>query len=130
MALHIEIVTPAKVAWTGEAVEVQAPGVSGEFGVLKDHTPMLAATRPGVVTLHGTASGDSRLVVGAGFAEVGPGSVTLLVDLCELAGDVDKAAAQADLTAAQTRVAEAEPGSTEYNSATTDAELAQARLDA
>ena len=130
MALQIEIVTPSKVAWKGEVTELQAPGIAGEFGVLADHTPMLAVTRAGVVTLHGAAGGDSRMVVGPGFAEVGPNQVTLLVDLCEPASSVDKDAAQTALGDAEGRLAAAEPGSAAYESARKDVALAQARLDA
>ena len=39
MALTVEIVTPAKVAWKGEVGEVQAPGVLGEFGVTTGLVP-------------------------------------------------------------------------------------------
>ena len=130
MALQIEIVTPSKVAWKGTVAELQAPGIAGEFGVLPDHTPMLAVTRAGVVTLHGASEGDSRMVVGPGFAEVGPGQVTLLVDLCEPASQVDKAAAQSALADAEGRLAAAEPGTPAFESARKDVDLAQARLDA
>lgn len=130
MALTVEIVTPAKVAWKGEVGEVQAPGVLGEFGVLPDHTPMLSVTRAGVVTLHGTDNGSQRMVVGAGFAEVGPGLVTMLVDLCEPAESVDKGAAQTALADAEGRLASAEPGSSEWSAARRDADLAAARLQA
>jgi len=130
MALQIEIVTPSKVAWKGQVDELQAPGIAGEFGVLTDHSPMLAVTRPGVVALHGGPGGDQRMVVGAGFAEVGPTQVTLLVDLCEPAGEVDKDAARTALADAAGRLSSAEPGSPAYESARKDAELAQARIEA
>ena len=40
------------------------------------------------------------MIVGPGFAEVGPSQVTLLVDLFEEVGAVDAKTAQADLDAA------------------------------
>ena len=104
MPLAVEIVTPAAVAWKGEAEEVQAPGLLGEFDALPDHAAMLAVTRAGVVTVH-AADGARRKVVGTGFAEVGPDQITLLVDLCEPAEDVDKEAAKAALTAAEDTLA-------------------------
>jgi F-type H+-transporting ATPase subunit epsilon len=129
MSLTVEIVTPSKVAWKGEVGELQAPGLQGEFGALPDHAAMLAVTRTGVVTLH-TGAGPKRMVVGAGFAEVGPGLVTLLVDLCEPAESVDKDAAAKLLAEAENRLVAAEPGSDEYEKATRDVALATARLDA
>lgn len=129
MSLSVEIVTPAKVAWKGEATEVQAPGLAGEFGALPDHASMLAATRAGVVTVH-TGSGTKRMVVGTGFAEVGPGQITLLVDLCEPAETVDRDAAQAALSAAEGTLASADPSTDEWARARREADLATARLDA
>lgn len=129
MSVTVEIVTPSKVAWKGEVAEVQAPGLLGEFDVLPDHAAMLAVTRTGVVTLHQTG-GSKRMVVGAGFAEVGPGQVTLLVDLCEPAEGVDKTAAAQLLADAESRFAAAEYGSDEHEKAQKDIALATARLDA
>lgn len=129
MSLTVEIVTPAKVAWKGEATEVQAPGLAGEFGALPDHAAMLAVTRAGVVTVH-TAAGAQRMVVGTGFAEVGPGQITLLVDLCEPAESVDKDAAQADLSAAEEALAGSDPATDAWAKARRRADLAAARLEA
>ena len=128
--LSVEIVTPSKVSWTGTVAEVQAPGIGGEFGALPDHTPMLSVTRPGVVTLYGTDGSKTRMVVGGGFAEVGPDRVTLLVDLCEDASGVDKAAAAEELKAAQARLEQAEPGTGAWEQARKDMELSSARLEA
>ena len=50
--LKIRIVSPRRVAWEGEAAEIQVPGLAGEFGVLPDHARMLAATRAGVVVMN------------------------------------------------------------------------------
>ena len=129
MGLAVEIVTPAAVAWQGDAVEVQAPGLAGEFGALVDHAPMLAVTRAGVVSVH-TEGGVDRMVVGAGFAEVGPDRVTLLVDLCESASDVDKSAASEALAAAEAVLSSADPQSDEWARARREADLAAARLEA
>lgn len=129
MALAVEIVTPAAVAWKGDAKEVQAPGIAGEFGAMTDHAAMLAVTRAGVVAVH-TDAGIKRMVVGAGFAEVGPGQVTLLVDLCEPVEDVDKAAAKAALESAEGVLATADPSTDEWAKARREADLAAARLDA
>ncbi len=80
--LHVEIVTPRKVAWTGTATDVQAPGELGEFGVLPRHVPFLTVLAPGIVKVR-SGSTVLRFQVGAGFAEAGPDRVVLLVDSCE-----------------------------------------------
>ena len=82
MPLDVEIVTPRKVAWKGEALDVQAPGELGEFGVLPSHIAFLTTLRPGMVTVR-TTEGVTKFMVGAGFAEVGATRVTLLTESCE-----------------------------------------------
>ena len=76
------------------------------------------------------SSGDetTKLVVGPGFAEVGPDRLTLLVDHCEDVDGIDKDQAKADLEAAYTELSKHEAGSEEGLRARKEADLAQARL--
>jgi F-type H+-transporting ATPase subunit epsilon len=67
--MHLEVVTPKGVAFSGEADEVIAPGVEGEFGVLPGHTPFLSALKAGTLTWR-KGGEKSSLTVGAGYAEV------------------------------------------------------------
>ena len=129
MALNLEIVTPDRRAWKGEAVLVQIPGSEGEFGVLEQHAKLLGTTRPGLVTID--SSGEAvRLVVGAGFAEVGAEGLTLLVDSCEEAGSYDKDQATADLAEAEQLLATVDPMSNEFERARNRVDLATARISA
>jgi F-type H+-transporting ATPase subunit epsilon len=125
-ALTVEIVTPIASAFKGEAVEVVAPGLLGEFGVLPGHAAMLAVTRAGIVTLR-EGQGSKRLVVGAGFAEVGGANVTLLVESCEAAEKVDKEAAKVALAAAEQKLAGIALHDPEWELARKQVDLAQAR---
>jgi len=127
VSLTVEIVTPSQIVFSGAADQVQAPGVLGEFGVLGQHASMLAVTQAGRVTLT-TEDGERRLVVGPGFAEVGPEQVTLLVDLCEEVGTVDKADAQADLDGGYAELAKVDAFSDEGLLIQKRIDLAQARL--
>ena len=127
MSIQVEIVTPARIAYSGTCDTAAAPGLMGEFGVLEQHAQMLAVTQAGVVTM---SSGDetTKLVVGPGFAEVGPERLTLLVDHCEDVDGIDKDQAKADLEAAYTELSKHEAGSEEGLRARKEADLAQARL--
>ncbi|MCB9664767.1 MAG: ATP synthase F1 subunit epsilon [Alphaproteobacteria bacterium] len=127
--LTVDIVTPERVAFSGPADEVVAPGVGGEFGVLPAHALFLALLTPGVVTVKG-AGGPKRFVVGPGFAEAGPDRIVVLTDSCEVAGTVDKATAERDLAEAQAVLATAAAGSEERLVAEQRAALARARLEA
>lgn len=129
MSIHVEIVTPSSIAHEGDCEMVSAPGVLGEFGVLDQHAQTLAVTQAGVVTMQ---IGDqvTKFVVGPGFAEVGAGRMTLLVDQCETTDGIDKAEAQTDLDAAFAEMATLNTASDEGILAHKRALLAQARLNA
>ena len=59
---HFDLVSPEKLAFSGEVDQVDVPGVEGDFGVLAGHAPVVAAIRPGIltVTTGGTAAEDHR----------------------------------------------------------------------
>ena len=127
MSLTVEIVTPSEIVFSGAVDQIQAPGVMGEFGVLEQHAAMLAVTTAGTITLH--TGGEVRsLVVGPGFAEIGPDQVTLLVDLCEDAETVDAKAAQVDLDAAFAELGQVDVMSDEGLLLQKRIDLAQARI--
>lgn len=127
MAIQVEIVTPGKVVFSGEASEVNAPGFHGEFGVLPEHAPFLSVVKPGVVRVR-TAKGEQVYVVGRGFVEAGPDQLTLLTDSFQEAGAVDKAQAEKDLVESEQVLASTDPASPEWANAEIKAELARARL--
>jgi F-type H+-transporting ATPase subunit epsilon len=75
----LEIVTPQGLALREQVDEVTAPSVTGEFGVLPGHLPLLAALRTGIVTFH-KGGAETRLAVGEGFVEVKDDRALLLTD--------------------------------------------------
>ena len=42
MPLHLEIVTPERLAYSDEVDMVLVPGIEGELGVLPHHTPLVS----------------------------------------------------------------------------------------
>jgi len=72
------------------------PGAEGDFGVLAGHAPLVSLLRPGVMTVY--AGGEqSKIVVLGGFAEVGPGGLTVLADVATTVEEVDRAALRAQI---------------------------------
>ena len=107
---HFELVSPEKIAFSGEADQVDVPGAEGDFGVFAGHAPLISLLRPGVVTVH--AGGEqTRLVVLGGFAEVGPDGLTLLADVATSIEDLDRAALQRQIAEMEERVKGMEQGS-------------------
>jgi F-type H+-transporting ATPase subunit epsilon len=107
---HFELVSPEKIAFSGEVDQVDVPGAEGDFGVLAGHAPLISLLRPGVMTVF--AGGEqTRLVVLGGFAEVGPDGLTVLADVATTVEDIDRAALQAQIATMEDRVKTMEQGS-------------------
>ena len=108
--LHFELVSPEKIAFSGEVDQVDVPGADGDFGVFAGHAPLISLLRPGVVTVY-KGGEQIRLVVLGGLAEVGPGGLTLLADVATSLEDLDRAALQAQIDEMEERVKSMEQGS-------------------
>lgn len=89
MPLNVDIVSPARVLWEGEASMVSAPAADGSMGVLPGHQPVLAVLRPGVVTIKPLQGETVEIEVDGGFFSVDSDQVTIVLDA--------SAAATADL---------------------------------
>jgi F-type H+-transporting ATPase subunit epsilon len=99
--LAVEIVTPLRAHFRGEATEVILPGEIGEIGVLPQHRPLMTLITGGELTVH-TPQGVRYFAVSGGFADVQPDRVTVLVNWSEGADECDEADARqalADLEA-------------------------------
>jgi F-type H+-transporting ATPase subunit epsilon len=127
MALQVDIVTPRRQIFSGQAAEVRIPGWEGEFGVLPGHENVLALLRGGVCVVVGEDRTESRFVVGRGFAEINPDRVTILADVAETPDQVNKESVPKDLADAERALFESEEGAVAYTLAEERAELARAR---
>jgi len=88
---HFDLVSPEKLAYSGEVDQVDIPGVEGDFGVLAGHAPVVAAIRPGILTI--TANGKhEKIIVLGGLAEVSDKGLTVLADTATSTAELDKAA--------------------------------------
>ena len=87
---HFDLVSPEKLAFSGEVDQVDIPGWEGDFGVLAGHAPVVAAVRPGILTI---ISGGTRtkLIVLGGLAEVSDDRLTVLADVATSIDEVDRA---------------------------------------
>lgn len=94
MVLQVELVSPERILYSGEAEMVVCRTVDGgEVAFLTGHAPFLAALETGVVRVK-TSAGEEVAAVHGGFVEVRDNRVIILSDIAELANDVDVARAQ------------------------------------
>jgi len=78
--MQVQLITPEKILFAGDASYVQICGTNGEFGVLPNHAPLVSTLKEGTVGVE-LASGEKReFNVKSGVAEVSPDAVTLLVE--------------------------------------------------
>jgi len=81
MALHFELVTPAKLVRSEDVFQVVVPGTEGEFGVLEGHAPFLSTIKDGTVKVYKTeTAAPEEIVIIGGFAEVTPKGLTVLAE--------------------------------------------------
>lgn len=87
---HFDLVSPEKLAFSGEVDQVDIPGVEGDFGVLAGHAPVVAAIRPGILTA--TSGGrHEKIIVLGGLAEVSEKGLTVLADVATSLAELDRA---------------------------------------
>ena len=127
--LDLDIVTPERRVLHTEAAEVTAPGTVGEFGVLPGHVPFVTSLKPGVLGYRDAEGGPARaFAVGSGLVEIAEDKVTVLVDRCEAAEDIDRVAAKAERDRAAARVKELQPNDPGMAEAVSALEMAEARV--
>ncbi len=88
---HFELVSPDKLMFSGEAESVLVPGSEGDFVVLKDHAPVMAALKPGVIAIEDAAGKHKRIFVRGGFADVSQTGLIVLAETALPEGELDAA---------------------------------------
>ena len=86
---HFDLVSPEKLAFSGEVDQVDIPGVEGDFGVLAGHAPVVAAIRPGILTIT-TGGKHEKIIVLGGLAEVSEKGLTVLADVATSIEELDR----------------------------------------
>jgi len=49
--MQVEIITPDKEIFKGEATLVQLPGIDGSFEILNNHAPLISALKEGKIKI-------------------------------------------------------------------------------
>lgn len=75
----LEILTPEKKLYSGEANSVTLPGVDGSFQLLNRHAPLISALTKGVIK-YKTGNETKTLEISGGFAECLKNKVIVLVE--------------------------------------------------
>lgn len=77
--MKVEIITPDKELFKGEASYVGVPGVDGSMGFLNNHAPLITVLRAGEVKVK-TDTGEQLFPVKGGVVEVSNNTVIVLAE--------------------------------------------------
>ncbi|MFM8279908.1 MAG: ATP synthase F1 subunit epsilon [Candidatus Limnocylindrus sp.] len=103
MPFTLEIVTPERLTWRGEASGVILPTIDGEVGILPKHEPYVTVLGQGEGRITAVDGTVEHIAIIGGFVQVRPDRVLVLAESADLADELDlahieKAKARAEAT--------------------------------
>ncbi len=112
MTIRVEIVSQDRLVYEGEADIVVVPGVSGEMGILPNHSPLISTLQYGILKVR-RGMDEQVFTVAGGVVEVQPDIVTVLADAAENVAEIDVARAEAARQRAEKFLQEGPPPDTD-----------------
>ena len=76
--LKVEVVTPEKRVWSGEAKMVLARTLEGDLWILSDHAPLLGVLADVTVSIKAADGSVNDFVINGGFISVSKNRVSIL----------------------------------------------------
>lgn len=79
--MQVEIITPDKEIFNGEAMLVQLPGIDGSFEILNNHAPLISALKEGRIKIKKSKeSKEEFFEINGGVIEVLNNKVLILAE--------------------------------------------------
>ncbi|MDB5110724.1 MAG: synthase subunit epsilon [Mucilaginibacter sp.] len=79
--MKLEILTPDKKVYEGEAASVTLPGTMGLFEILNHHAPIISTLQDGKLTVRGGSAGKEEVfLIHGGVVEASNNNVVVLVE--------------------------------------------------
>lgn len=102
----LEVVTPEQILFKDEVQFLVAPAVEGELGILRNHAPMVAALKIGVLRYKDVDGNTKRMALSGGFIEVIDNTARVLAETAEHGDEIDILRAKSSKERAEKRLAE------------------------
>lgn len=99
-----QLITPERVFFSGQAVQVQIPGVEGDMGVLIGHAPTITTLRPGIVTIDTESGAQVKIAVIGGIAEVTGERCSVLAETARMLAGTTREQLAAELEQAEAAI--------------------------
>ena len=100
MALQVELVSPERILYSGEAEMVIARTAGGDIAFLTGHAPFVGVLGIGKVIVREVGGTSVVAAVHGGFVEIKDNRVSILSDVAELSTQIDVARAREALSRA------------------------------
>lgn len=78
--MKLQIITPDKSVYNGDAASVVVPGSAGPFEILKNHAPIISTLEDGEVIIRQGKGDQQRLFIKGGVVEVLDDHITVLAE--------------------------------------------------
>jgi F-type H+-transporting ATPase subunit epsilon len=124
---QLEVVTPERKVYSGEATMVIVKGIEGELGILADHVPFVTPLRIAPVTIKRDGE-DQIIAVNGGFIEVHKNHVVILAESAELPEEIDVDRAERARERAEERLRQSKQSNIDYHRAEIALQKAMNRL--
>ena len=85
----LEVITPDRIFYTGEAQMVELTTTEGDVGIYAEHIPMTAIVAPGILTITESKDSVKEASLLEGFIEIMPDQTTILAQSCEWPDEID-----------------------------------------
>lgn len=78
--MYVEVITPTKVLYKGDADLAEFPGESGKFQILENHAPLMAVLGNGKISLSKGGHVYESYDISSGYVEVKDNNITVLIN--------------------------------------------------
>ena len=79
--MFLEIVTPEETLFSSEVKYVKVPGSKGQFGILKDHAPLISTLEKGEIKVVEPDDDEKIFNVEGGVIEILKNNIIILLKL-------------------------------------------------
>jgi len=101
----LQIITPERKFYEGEASMVELTTTEGDIGVYRNHIPMTAIVAPGVLKIH-EEGGVKNAALMSGFIEILPEKIVIMAEVVEWPEEIDTSRAEEAKIRAERRLKE------------------------
>lgn len=88
--MRLEIITPERIFYEGDALMVELTTSEGEIGVYPRHIPATMIVAPGVLTITQEDGTKRQAALMSGFLEITQDSMSILAEVAEWPEEIDQ----------------------------------------